>query len=121
MFSKVFVMLLSTIFIQCNGYPYGQQAGEAWRAYQKGATWGNISQAYTDASAASSRAAALYPTSLTNGMGDAFRHCYWNCLMTVHFGVSQAKIIADNHEAYNYGPDTCYSATNMDMSNNLTG
>ena len=33
-----------------------------------------------------------------NGKADAFRHCYWSCLMAQDIGVSQAQIVGDIHE-----------------------
>jgi len=35
-----------------------------------------------------------------NGPRDAFRHAYWNCLMTRSIGGSQAKTVADTHEQF---------------------
>lgn len=54
--------------------------------------------AHNDATTAARRAEELYPTSLHNGRGDAFRHCYWNALMTLHLGRDQAAKVANNHE-----------------------
>src|SRR5262249_25170897 len=34
-----------------------------------------------------------------NGKQDAFRHCYWSCIMTAAFGTGKAKAIGDLHEA----------------------
>ncbi len=59
---------------------------------------GNCLQARKDSSKAASAAAARYPKSLHNGKGDAWRHCYWNCLMTRSVGKPCAKRVADNHE-----------------------
>ena len=75
-------------------------------------------QAKNHASVASSAAASLYPRSLHNGRGDAFRHCYWNARMTRDFGSSLAYKIATNHEYAVPGPA---NERAMDLSNNLTG
>ncbi len=37
---------------------------------------------------------------LWNGPADAFRHAYWNCLMTRSIGADQAKTVADTHEEF---------------------
>ncbi|MCS4293991.1 RHS repeat-associated protein, partial [Comamonas sp. BIGb0152] len=37
---------------------------------------------------------------LHNGVGDAFRHCYWSCIMSLRMGVEQAKKVGDTHEVY---------------------
>ncbi len=63
-------------------------------------------------------AAARYPKSVHNGKGDAFRHCYWNGLMTVSLGASTAKRIASNHEAVSTNPT---KEKNMDLYNNGRG
>ncbi|MBL7715142.1 MAG: hypothetical protein JNL01_06705 [Bdellovibrionales bacterium] len=44
------------------------------------------------------RAAQLYPHSIENGPGDAFRHAYWNALMKRRVGPLWAKAWADAHE-----------------------
>ncbi|WP_455090612.1 DUF6973 domain-containing protein [Parascardovia denticolens] len=75
-------------------------------------------QGTKDASTASSAAAKYFNQStLHNGRGDAFRHCYWNALMTHHIGAANAEIIATNHEKYSKGPKR---ETNMDLANNRT-
>lgn len=55
---------------------------------------------------------------LENGPADAFRHCYWNARMSMVFGVSKTKKIADNHERYGAGSP---GATAMDYHNNHVG
>ncbi|MEJ5129159.1 RHS repeat-associated core domain-containing protein, partial [Comamonas sp. MYb21] len=37
---------------------------------------------------------------LHNGTGDAFRHCYWSCVMSLRMGTEQAKKVGDTHEVY---------------------
>ena len=54
--------------------------------------------------------------SLTDGRGDAFRHCYWNVLMTKRFGYSKAAEVATRHEAYSSGLPKV-----MDLRNNFIG
>ena len=53
-----------------------------------------------------------------NGPGDAWRHCYWNCIMTAEIGRDQAKTIADNHEKHSTGPRV---EQLMDLRNNWEG
>jgi hypothetical protein len=55
---------------------------------------------------------------LHNGPADAWRHCYWNCLMTDEIGRDQAKTIADNHEKHGGGPAV---ENLMDSRNNWEG
>ncbi|WP_425471211.1 DUF6973 domain-containing protein [Xylanimonas allomyrinae] len=55
---------------------------------------------------------------LHNGKGDAYRHCYWNALMTIGIGESAAEKIASNHEALGGGPK---KEKDMDLANNKTG
>ena len=74
--------------------------------------------ARNNAQAALNLAAARYPSSVHNGRGDAFRHCYWNGLMTVSIGVSSAERIAGNHEAVSSNPQ---SEKTMDLYNNSRG
>lgn len=48
------------------------------------------------------RVAPLLPggtLGLHNGAADAFRHCYWSCLMAEQIGPAKAKIVGDIHEA----------------------
>ncbi len=64
---------------------------------------------------------------LTNGNGDAFRHAFWNVLMTVNFSFQQtyvdvnvganiAKLFADAHESESSG-----LPKEMDLYNNMVG
>jgi len=80
--------------------------------------WSACSAAQGHADAASAAAQSLFPSSLHNGKGDAFRHCYWNARMTIDFGADKAKTIADNHEDGSDGPE---AEKNMDRSNNASG
>ncbi|WP_067534762.1 DUF6973 domain-containing protein [Nocardia crassostreae] len=45
-----------------------------------------------------STAEELYPNSINDGQGDAFRHTYWNALMTDRFGEDFANAYATSHE-----------------------
>ncbi|MBX3410142.1 MAG: RHS repeat-associated core domain-containing protein, partial [Phycisphaeraceae bacterium] len=47
---------------------------------------------------------------------DAWRHCVWNCNMTIKLGFNCAKIVGDNHERGRMGP-----ADQMDLHNNAIG
>ena len=74
--------------------------------------------ARNNAQSALNLAAARYPSSVHNGRGDAFRHCYWNGLMTVGIGAHTAERIASNHEAVSSNPTR---EKNMDLYNNGRG
>lgn len=56
--------------------------------------------------------------SLHNGKGDAFRHCYWNALMSHRIGADQAKEVADAHEDKEGQPA---AEKDMDLHNNQVG
>lgn len=68
--------------------------------------------------AALARATALYPSSLHNGKGDAFRHCYWSATMTIQMGSATAKGFGDRHED---DPGNPLVEKEMDLANNSTG
>jgi len=64
------------------------------------------------------QAAATYPReTLHNGTGDAFRHCYWNALMTREQGADLAREFANAHETGG-GPAI---EGRMDLHNNAVG
>ncbi len=44
------------------------------------------------------RAEALFPGEINRGRGDAFRHAYWNALMTVRVGPDASNRINEAHE-----------------------
>lgn len=56
--------------------------------------------------------------SLSDGLGDAFRHSYWNALMSREIGVANAKFVGDLHEYFNWGGQKRYD---MDSYNNMKG
>ena len=91
--------------------------GELWDAL-----WGvgpiDAFQAWLSSRASITRAELSGLPDIQYGPADAFRHAYWNCLMTRDIGADQAKIIADNHEIY--GPGLT-PATLMDYHNNAVG
>lgn len=60
----------------------------------------------------------MFPDSLHNGEGDAFRHAYWNALMTRAEGAGLAEQFATAHEA---GPDNPPDERAMDLYNNAVG
>ncbi len=57
-------------------------------------------------------------TSLHNGKGDAFRHCYWSALLTRDIGVSNTKSFTDAHEN---DPKNPLDEKQMDLHNNSVG
>lgn len=79
----------------------------------------SCNRAASDAAEASASARKNFASStLHNGKGDAFRHCYWNARMTISIGENGAMKIASNHEAISNGPAREKS---MDLANNSTG
>lgn len=58
------------------------------------------------------------PNELHNGKGDAFRHAYWNALMTKRHGADYAKQFADAHET---NPNQPADEKEMDLHNNEVG
>lgn len=65
------------------------------------------------------RARKLFPTSLNDGKGDAFRHAYWNAVLARYIGVSNTKRWTDAHE---YGdPKNSWRCRTMDLHNNGVG
>ncbi|CAF1414764.1 unnamed protein product [Rotaria magnacalcarata] len=80
----------------------------------------DCAKAKTNADVAAAEAQNSYPAqTLHNGIGDAFRHCYWNALMTISIGRDQAKKVADLHEDNNTtGP---LEERAMDLKNNEIG
>ncbi|CAF1158807.1 unnamed protein product [Rotaria sordida] len=80
----------------------------------------DCAKAKADADNAGVEAQNSYPANtLHNGIGDAFRHCYWNALMTISIGREQAKKVADLHEDHNTeGPQ---NERIMDLNNNEIG
>ena len=68
---------------------------------------------------ASNKAQELFPVcSLHNGRGDAFRHCYWTCLIAKKYDPRTATNYSDFHEFNPHNP--CEEAI-MDYKNNKTG
>jgi len=60
----------------------------------------NAYRGFQLAKMAQGEAADRYPTTPWNGgPQDAFRHCYWNCLMSRELGYECANAIGRNHEA----------------------
>lgn len=60
------------------------------------------------------------PASLHNGLGDAARHAYWNCLMATQLSADFARGLSDAHEADTDGGDPCDEKL-MDDHNNKVG
>ena len=73
---------------------------------------------YNDAQTALSEAQYYYNSNtLYQGNGDAFRHAYWNALMTKHIGSWMAYLFATAHESTT--PDGIDKT--MDLNNNEIG
>lgn len=97
-------------------YPGGMNAEEAKFCAQPW-NWGSCSSAKSAADDALARAKKKFDAStLYQGKGDAYRHCYWSARMTIDMGESQAKGFGDRHESESSGADK-----SMDLANNATG
>lgn len=55
---------------------------------------------------------------LYNGVGDAFRHCYWSAMLARDIGVENATRFTTAHEAYEANPA---QERAMDLHNNSVG
>lgn len=76
-------------------------------------------KASMDATAASNDAGVRFPAAtLSDGKGDAYRHCSWNALMTKHLDSGRAAAIATKHESYSTGS---LASIEMDLYNNKMG
>ena len=75
-------------------------------------------RARRDAQAARRDAQASGLPGVHNGPQDAWRHCYWNCLMTHSIGEGQAQTVADTHEELGGNPA---NERTMDLHNNAEG
>jgi Domain of unknown function (DUF6973) len=73
---------------------------------------------FADGQKALDTAATLFPDSVHNGQGDAFRHAYWSTLMTRDEGETMAHAFANLHERIN---DNLVLEMTMDLHNNAVG
>lgn len=97
-------------------YPGGMNSAEAKFCAQPW-NWGNCASAKAAADDALARAQARFDSStLYQGKGDAYRHCYWNARMTIDMGAGVAQGFGDRHESESSGRDK-----DMDLANNATG
>jgi hypothetical protein len=67
------------------------------------------------------RAEALYPTSLNDGNGDAFRHTLFNAFNAKDLGAALAKMLGDAHENRPNLDTNQQLARAMDLHNNEIG
>lgn len=67
------------------------------------------------------RAKFLYPNSLHNGKGDAFRHAYFNGLNAFLLGEALAESLATAHENKPFKYSNEYKEKQMDLFNNEVG
>lgn len=103
--------------ISLYGYYPGGMNGEEARFCAQPWNWGKCASAKSAADDALSRAQKKFDAStLFQGKGDAYRHCYWSARMTIDMGAAVAKGFGDRHEAGSSGEDK-----RMDLSNNATG
>lgn len=98
-------------------YPGGMNEAE-WRYCRVPSHASLCNKASKHADAALAEAQRRWPSSLHNGKGDAFRHCYWNARMARDFGKGTAKGFADRHEQ---NPDQPAIEKKMDLFNNNVG
>jgi hypothetical protein len=95
---------------------YGVSAAEA-RYCALPWHWDECKQARTDANRALAKAEELFDDStLYLGVGDAFRHCFWNARMEISIGHDAAYEIATRHESADSG-----ASKEMDLKNNKIG
>lgn len=78
----------------------------------------SLKQFYDIKSQATDTAKQLFPDSVNDGQGDAFRHTYWNALMSDKFGEDFAKSYATAHERGGGQPSHREA---MDLFNNNLG
>lgn len=98
-------------------YPGGMNEAE-WNYCRVPSHTSLCNKASKHADTALAEAKNRWPSSLHNGKGDAFRHCYWNARMTIDFGKGTAKGFADRHEQ---NPDQPAIEKKMDLFNNNVG
>ncbi|MEV5837242.1 hypothetical protein [Nocardia sp. NPDC052112] len=77
-----------------------------------------VAKALTLPDLARNAALAEYPDSVADGQGDAYRHMYWNALMSQQFGEDWAQTYATSHEKT--GGNTPQREA-MDLYNNEIG
>ncbi|QGY45265.1 hypothetical protein GM418_16775 [Maribellus comscasis] len=63
----------------------------------------------------------LFPNSLYNGKGDAFRHAYWNALNRIDLGYELAESLTTAHENKPSTYHFSYKEKEMDLFNNEVG
>ncbi|HWH28586.1 MAG TPA: fibronectin type III domain-containing protein [Mycobacteriales bacterium] len=97
-------------------YHFTTSAENQWCAWPS--RWKICLEARTHANKATDSARYYYPTSLHNGRGDSFRHCYWSARMTRNFGATTAKGFGDRHEM---GGNVVALEKEMDLRNNAIG
>jgi len=63
-----------------------------------------------------------YPNNVLGGIGDAYRHCLWSCMMAKFLGQDCAAKIAENHENGNdRRAEQTPADRQMDTANNAAG
>jgi hypothetical protein len=100
-----------------SGYPGGMNEAE-WSYCRVPSHTSLCNKASKHADVALAEAKNRWASSLHNGKGDAFRHCYWNARMAIDFGKGTAKGFADRHEQ---NPNQPAIEKKMDLFNNDVG
>ena len=80
--------------------------------------WWQVASYYSASKSALSRSQQLF-SSLHNNKGDAFRHAYWNAILSRMIGRSSAKLWTDAHE--NGAAGQPVRQKRMDLHNNWVG
>ncbi len=83
--------------------------------------WDDLSTKSDNKDALSTAQRKFPRNELHNGKGDAFRHCYWSCIMSLRMGVDQAKSVGDTHEEYGAKAGQAKKEEIMDLHNNQKG
>lgn len=84
-------------------------------------TWKQQYYYLLSAKNASDKAEELFPTTLHNGKGDAYRHALWNALSTKRIGSVLTENLTDAHENRVSGYPFEFKEIQMDLYNNLIG
>ena len=101
------------------GVVYGVTLNDQEMALYNSNPWSGLISLYSGSVALDESEARYQSAVLTDGNGDAFRHAFWNSLMTMNIGADWAKAWSDAHE---YGtPNNPPLPQEMDLFNNSVG
>jgi hypothetical protein len=100
---------------------YAQSVTEQERGMLQGLSAFALLAARDISQNALTEAASLYPGTVHNGTGDAFRHAYWNAMLSARFGQSWTKCFTTAHEGGVDGDELLRLEETMDLYNNQVG